>query len=119
MILMISSYASGWTRSFDYSGRSTRAEYWWFVLANLIVYFILLVVTTVLAAALPDNPLPSGLFGSLTALYIFGQIFPSLALSVRRMRDIGKEWYWIFISLVPCIGGFWFLYLTVQPSVLG
>lgn len=35
------------------------------------------------------------------------------------MHDIGKAWYWIFISLVPCIGGFWFLYLTVQPSVLG
>ena len=116
---MISSYASGWALSFDYSGRATRADYWWFVLANLIVYFLLLAVTSAFAVALPDTPAPAALLGSLTGLYVFAQILPSLALSVRRMRDIGKEWYWIFISLVPCIGGFWFLYLTVQPSVLG
>lgn len=116
---MISSYTSGWKRSFDYSGRATRADYWWFVLANLIVYVILLVITTALAVALPDNPTPARVFESLTGLYIFAQIIPSLALCVRRMHDIGKQWYWIFISLVPCIGGFWFLYLTIQPSVVG
>lgn len=116
---MISSYTSGWKRAFDYSGRATRADYWWFVLANLIIYVILLVITSALAAALPDNPAPSGIFASLTGLYGFAQILPSLALSVRRMHDIGKQWYWIFISLVPCIGGFWFLYLTIQPSVVG
>lgn len=116
---MISSYTSGWTRAFDYSGRATRADYWWFVLVNLIVYFILLILTSALAIALPDMPAPASVLGSLTALYGFAQIFPALALSVRRIRDIGKEWYWIFISLVPCIGGFWFLYLMVQPSVLG
>jgi uncharacterized membrane protein YhaH (DUF805 family) len=42
-----------------------------------------------------------------------------LAISVRRLRDSGKEWVWLFINFVPCIGGFWFIYLMVQPSIGG
>ena len=52
-------------------------------------------------------------------IYAIAQIFPSLSITVRRLRDSGKEWVWIFINLVPFIGGFWFLYLLVQPSVVG
>lgn len=116
---MISSYTSGWKRAFDYAGRSTRSDFWWFQLLNTLIYIILSVITAVLAGAFPDNLLPAGVFGSLSVLFYLGWIVAAISLSVRRMRDIGKEWYWIFISLVPCIGGFWFLYLTIQPSVLG
>ena len=116
---MISSYTSGWTRSFDYSGRTSRADYWWFQLGNVIVLILLSVVAVVLGNVFSDNPFPAGVFWSIYGFYCFAQYVPQLALAVRRMRDIGKEWYWIFISLVPCIGGFWFLYLAVQPSVVG
>ena len=116
---MISSYSSGWKRAFDYSGRSSRADFWWFQLVNILVFVLLNIVTGVLAGVFSDNPAPAAVVASLAGLYSFAQIVPEISLAVRRMRDIGKEWYWIFISLVPCIGGFWFLYLTIQPSVVG
>lgn len=42
-----------------------------------------------------------------------------LAVSVRRLHDIGKGGGWIFISLVPLIGGIWYLVLMLLPSQPG
>ena len=61
----------------------------------------------------------NGILLGVAMIYAIAQIFPSLSITVRRLRDSGKEWVWIFINLVPFIGGFWFLYLLVQPSVVG
>ena len=49
-------------------------------------------------------------------IYMMAQIFPSLSIIVRRLRDIGKDWKWMFISLVPLISGIWFIVLMCQPS---
>jgi uncharacterized membrane protein YhaH (DUF805 family) len=38
---------------------------------------------------------------------------------VRRLRDAGKAWPWIFIALVPIIGAIWLIVLLVMPSVPG
>ncbi|MDE6787482.1 MAG: DUF805 domain-containing protein, partial [Muribaculaceae bacterium] len=37
-------------------------------------------------------------------------ILPNLGLDVRRLHDIGKSGWWIFISLVPIVG--WILLLV-------
>ena len=52
---------------------------------------------------------------------IFGYFFecdivilvPTLAVTVRRLHDVGKSGWWILISLIPIIGGIWLLILTV------
>ena len=41
---------------------------------------------------------------------------PSLAVTVRRLHDIGKSGFWYFISLVPYIGSFVLLILTCMDS---
>lgn len=51
--------------------------------------------------------------------YAIAQILPSLSITVRRLRDAGKPWPWLFISLVPLIGGIWLIVLLVQPSLPG
>ena len=110
----IEAFTTAWQKSFNYSGKATRSEYWWFVLLNTIVSFVLYLITAAVAAATEN-----GTLAILVVLYSFAQIFPSLAVSVRRLRDSGKEWVWLFINFVPCIGGFWFIYLMVQPSIGG
>ena len=42
---LIDAYRSAWSRSFEYEGRSNRAEFWWFVLANLIVSVIIALIS--------------------------------------------------------------------------
>jgi len=105
---MVEAFLSGWKRSFDYVGRSSRPEFWWFVLANFIVSLIL-----ALLSGFAD------VFGKLLIVYAIAQIFPHLSLTIRRLRDAGKPWPWIFISFVPFIGGIWLIVLLVQPSIPG
>ena len=112
----VEAFTTAWRKSFTYGGKATRAEYWWFYLINFIAIFGVYVLM-VLAAA---NGLVyiEGLqfFSSLILIYVLASTFPNLSIVVRRLRDIGKQWQWIFISLVPFIGGIWFIVLMCQPS---
>ena len=97
---LLDAFTAGWRRSFDYTGRSNRGDYWWFVLANLIV--------ALLTALISDK---------LNSLYSLASLVPGIPLAVRRLRDIGKPWPWIFIGLIPLVGAIWLIVLFCQPSV--
>ena len=112
---MIESYKSYWTRAFDFKGRSTRTEYWLgAVLTNLIVTFLLLIIVGITAAI---NEYLYLFFNLIYVLYGLGTIIPSLSICIRRVRDMGKGWQWIFINLIPIVGGIWYLVLLCQPSL--
>lgn len=49
-------------------------------------------------------------------LVILGLLVPTLAVSVRRLHDIGKGGGWIFINLIPVIGSIWFLILMIKKG---
>ena len=36
---MIKAYIDFWKRAFDFSGRSTRPDFWWAYLVNVIIYY--------------------------------------------------------------------------------
>jgi uncharacterized membrane protein YhaH (DUF805 family) len=92
----------------DFSGRARRKEYWMFFLFNLIFG----VVANVLDFALGVD----GVFG---LLYLLGLLIPGLAVTVRRLHDIDKSGWWIFIALIPLIGGIWLLVLVATDSSAG
>ena len=103
----VEAFTTAWRKSFTYGGKATRAEYWWFYFTNLIVIFAYLWLV----------PLsPPDLATALLIIYALASAFPNLSIMVRRLRDIGKQWQWIFISLIPFIGGIWFIVLMCQPS---
>ncbi len=91
-----------------FAGRARRKEYWMFVLFNMIVAVVLFIVDFAL-----------GTYFVLYALYCVGIILPSLAVSVRRLHDVGKSGWWLFISLIPLIGGIWLLVLFVTDGTAG
>ena len=49
-------------------------------------------------------------------IVILGLLVPTLAVSVRRLHDIGKGGGWIFINLIPLIGSIWFLVLLIKEG---
>jgi len=53
----------------------------------------------------------------LITLYCLAAFIPGLSLTVRRLRDAGKNWPWIFINLIPFIGGIWLIVILCGKSV--
>ena len=112
---MINSYKKFWIKGFDFRGRSTRNEYWLgAVLANFIVSFLLFIIISI-STVINKN---LGLFFNLIYIfYTLGQFIPSISICIRRVRDMGKDWRWIFINLIPIVGGIWYIFLLCQPSL--
>lgn len=92
----------------NFSGRARRAEYWWFVLANVIV----LAVLGILGARWT-------LFTVLYGLYALAVLIPSIAVAVRRLHDVDKTGWFILIGLIPIIGTIILLILYVTDSKPG
>lgn len=90
-----------------FSGRATRAEYWYFVLFNLIAQLVLMIV---------DGLLSIASFDILTSIYVLAVFIPSLAVAVRRLHDTNRSGWMILIGLIPLIGGIWLLVLMVLDS---
>ncbi|MFN5117860.1 MAG: DUF805 domain-containing protein [Cyanobacteriota bacterium] len=101
---IITAFTSAWKRSFDYKGRSDRGDYWWFVLAS----FLILLVLNIIGSYVPA-------IGALANLYFIAQFVPHLPLAIRRLRDAGKDWQWIFVTITG-IGSLWVLYLHTLPT---
>ena len=58
-------------------------------------------------------------YGPLYLLYMLSMLIPSLAVTVRRLHDIGKSGFMFFIVLIPIIGAIWMLILLVTDSQSG
>ena len=89
----------------DFKGRASRRQFWMFVLYNVIAAVIVGIIGGIV-----------GLNAILSGLYSLALLIPSLAISVRRLQDIDKEWYWILISLIPLVGSIWLIVLYCQPG---
>lgn len=88
----------------NFSARSTRSEFWWWELVNLIISLVLYAITAATEISI---------FQSLWSLAV---LIPGLALSIRRMHDIGKSGWWILTSLIPIAGIFIYIYLCAKAS---
>ena len=97
---MLSFYPQFWTQAFDFEGWTSRIDYWKIVLVNLIIGGVLAKVS------------PSAVY----FVFAVASICPGLAMNIRRIRDTGRSWQWIFISLIPFVGVLWLLWIELQPS---
>jgi uncharacterized membrane protein YhaH (DUF805 family) len=99
-----SALQSAWARCFDYRGRSSRAEYWWFFLFSLLVSFAVGFITKFSSLAYGAS---SGFGAALSILTTLILMVPSFSLSFRRMHDTNRS-FWKFLlysslSSVPII----------------
>ncbi|MBT2701004.1 DUF805 domain-containing protein [Bacillus sp. ISL-40] len=88
-----------------FSGRARRKEYWMFVLFNMIAMLILAAIDGVL-----------GTYPLFYGLYSLAVLLPSLAVTIRRLHDVGKSGAWILISLIPLVGAIVLLIFTCSDS---
>ena len=100
-----------------FEGRASRSEYWWWVLAFFIVSAAARLVDAMLMAPLLGfDAFAENAGQPLGVLIGLALLIPSLAVSCRRLHDIGRSGWWLLIGLIPLIGGLVLLYWYVQPS---
>ena len=131
---MLKSYFTTWKKAFEFQGRSTRKDYWVFQFFSLLVAvlsYIFVVLSnyfSYLKNIETGDELTLGIVGLLsliiailgfiTTLILLGSIWVGLPLTVRRIRDVGMKWQWIFFACLPYIGTFLFaLIFLTRPSV--
>lgn len=94
-----------------FSGRARRKEYWMFILFNLIFSIAAVILDNIIGTAIGGIG-----YGVIYILYSLAVLLPSLAAVVRRLHDVGKSGWMIFISIIPLIGVIWLLVLLVLDS---
>lgn len=99
----------------EFKGRANKAEFWQFVL----VYFLISIAFSLLMSIFAKVDILRMIFMILNVIVMLVLLIPSLAVSVRRMHDIGKAGGWIFINLIPLIGAIWFIILAIKDSEPG
>lgn len=101
-------------KTFNFSGRAPRSEYWWWGLIYAVVlgglaWLDFSELATATSSEQPDIGYSSIIFALLC-------VVPNLAVTVRRLHDSGRTGFWMLISSVPIVGPFWFLYLMCVPT---
>ena len=116
---MFRAYKKYWMGYVDFTGRSTRSDYWLAVLANTIVTIILFsIVIVVIVFDSPDSPyhIILNILYLLVMTYFPASFIPSIAIQVRRLRDAGYHWALIFLRFAFVIGDIVLLVLFCQPT---
>lgn len=102
------------------TGRAPRSEFWWWSLFQFLIAasFDAMIIPQELrdlASTLATGVIPPldsthatvQLIGTLFSLALF---LPTLAVTVRRLHDIGKSGWWYFYGIIPLLG--WFTMLV-------
>ena len=98
-------YQEFWIKAIDFKSITTRSDWWWVQLANLIISIFTI-------------PIFLRTFGF--NIYGIICIIPQIAIDIRRLRDFGKDWKWIFINLIPILGWIiWLIWLGFGKSGIG
>ena len=89
---------------FDFTGRASKSEYWWFQLYNITIYTLMFVF--------------EGDLVLLFSLLTIANIIPGAAAGVRRIHDINKSGWWILLISIPIVG-FYVLFLLISEGSKG
>lgn len=118
---MIEAYKKFWKGYVDFTGCSTRSDYWFAYSAHLLILFACYLLEAVFERMAVETG-SSDLFtiGVILLLIFFAYgvatVLPGIAITVRRLRDAGYRWAYIFIPLIPFVGIFILVFLLCQPT---
>ena len=98
----------------SFSGRATRREFWWWLLAVSIGYLVVLIVANLIG------------FSLLVSIFQLAVVLPTLAVTSRRLHDINKSGWWqlawlglAVVALLPSATGFMVGFLRAAQEYKG
>ena len=114
MIGYIDAIRIGFQKYRDFSGRSTKPEYWKWFLFVLIGVLILSILDIRMHTY--NFQAGGGLYGGLFRVVT---LIPSLSLGARRLHDINRTGWWQLLLFIPVIGWIALLVLAAKDGDVG
>ena len=100
-----------WRHYVDFAGRSRRLEYllFWVTFYGVIFGIVTIagIIAPIISGAVSNSARGSGLMSLpfiLVGLFMLSAILPAIALSVRRLHDLGLSGWWMLVWFVPILG---------------
>ena len=104
------SYRSAFSQYADFEGRTARGVFWRFYGLNVLILSALIfsaaIASTVSASNTPyytepELPAVSAVFIGLAVLLGLATFIPQLAITARRLHDVGLSGWWQLVGLIP------------------
>ena len=118
---MIEAYKKFWKGYVDFKGRSTPSDYWFAYSAHVLILFSCYLLEAVVERMTAETG-SSDLFtiGLILLLIFFAygvaMVLPGIAITVRRLRDAGYNWPYIFVPFIPVVGFIIYIVLLCKPT---
>ena len=118
---MIEAYKKFWKGYVDFTGRSTPSDYWFAFSAHVLIFFAYYLLDAVFERMVSATGSMDVFTISVILLLIFfaygiATVLPGLAITVRRLRDAGYNWPYIFVAFIPFVGGIILIVLLCKPT---
>ena len=92
------------------NGRATRSEYWyWALFVFLVSIFTFVIDINLLGSSIYDE------FTPLNSIWTLVVLIPGITVTVRRLHDVNRSGWWIFI-IFTVIGIIPYFYWLVKGS---
>lgn len=101
---MVNLIKTFFSKYFDFSGRTSRKDFW----LTWLLLFLLTIVIGVITAVVP-------VIGIVTWIWSLIILIPSLAMGARRLRDAGFS-PWLLLLLLIGIGALILIILWIFPK---
>ena len=90
-MFMIDSLIGTLKKSLTFKGRSTKCDFWTFILFALVVDIVLGILVVLTAGSIAGN-----IFMVIFALVNLALLVPYISVSVRRLHDLGLSGFWLW-----------------------
>lgn len=123
---IVDAVKSAFQRYFDFSGRSSRAAFWYFMafvigglsLLPFIDGFLFGTGPVPLAGPWASFGFPVA-HGPLSALFGLACFIPWLSVSTRRLHDVGRPGWWMYFGFIPPFGWMFMMVWLTREGVVG
>lgn len=103
---MFRHYKNFWLKYFDFIGRTNVREFWSCALINFVIMSILAIIAFFV-----------GFFGYVSGVFCLVIFVPSIAISLRRLRDAGRNLYNLLWILLPFVGWLLLIVYFCGPTI--
>lgn len=104
------SYLKMFRNYVNFGGYTSRSDFWKAFGINTLIYIILSVVSNF-------SGQENGILNLIFSLYYLITVLPILAMTIRRLRDAGKNIANLLWGFVPLIGQIVLIIKLIQPSL--